>query len=342
MISTLPPCSPPRASLRDSQTAPSTRAALRRRRFRWTTLGLVPLIALGCSVGGGRKSPTSSPLVGSVGTQLAEWTLKNDDSQVQAARLGPLDDPTLARVTALAFDPEGEVFYGVVGTDRSVELVRFDRKRPTELTRIGPIQVKPRGTMAPWVAEALVWDPQEGDLLVAASKLRHTPISSVLLRVDPETAEARIQSEIQGTEQNEADALALAGDTLLAIDNVVGRAKLYWIDLETGEARALGKSFTPAIEALAFDADTGSLFGIARGPGQLVRLVPGDDGTPRVLEVHPLAAEDASGVTLTSTSGPGDAPSPWPGEVPQGPEIFDDGFESGTTGRWSRDGGSKD
>lgn len=305
-----------------------------------SALLLVPMILVGCSGSTSRPAQPSqtldSPgmLVGSAGERLVRVRAGGRLAPAKGSWGSPFAD-----LVSLAHDPSSGTFYGLAQAEHNVVLVAFVGTKPKELRTIGPLTGE---GFTIRIAEAITWDAKGGRLLVAASRTRHTPISNLLFAVDPSTAEAVLLARIAGSEQNEADALAMVGNDLLMVDNVVGRARLFRLDVATGAATPLGGSFEPMVDELAWDPESGRLFGLARREGRLLALEPDHRAAPRVTVLSDYTlpqGEDLS--TLASASRRGHSPSAgWVASAqppPQGTtDLFADSFEDGTAATWSR------
>lgn len=181
----------------------------------------------------------------------------------QASSFEPAAD--LSDVSAMTWHPEARRFYAVADAKRSPRLVAVD-PATGEATAIGPIR---SFGLALTLIEALATGP-DGSLYAAGG---NSPFASnVLLTVDPETGKAKQVARIRGTIQDEADALAFAGDELYAVDGAGNSAALYRIDPETGQASRLSEPFPGAVTDLAYDPAGRRLVGASGKDGPLHTL----------------------------------------------------------------------
>ena len=305
---------------------------------------LVALVAGGCGSSGSRPADQTSsaeamgPLLGSADGRLVQV---RDGDKLSTARGGR--HATVPELLSLTYDPVEDRHYGLVQGEHDVSLVTFEGGKPDSLHTIGPVVV-PGSPIR--IAEAMAWDGAHGRLLVAASDRRHTPISRLLLAVDPATGEGHRLAIISGSEQNEADALEMVGGDLVMVDNVVGRGRLFRLDPETGVATPLGGSFEPMIEDLAWDPVSGQLFGISRQTAQILTLAPDHQAAARVMRVADATpAKGAPLSTRASASRRSDSPvKGWVAATEPIPErakaLFANDFEAGSASGWAKSVGA--
>ncbi len=226
--------------------------------------------------------------------------------------IGAQPSAELADVTALTFDPFTERFYGVSGTSSAPTLIAIDAGTG-EATSIGTIDVP--GVHLTLV-EAIAFHPGERTLYAAGG--RSTYRCNVLFTVDPATAKGQQVARVQGTIQDEIDAMTFAGDVLYAVDGAGGSSALYRLDTITGQASRAGNPFSGTVTDLAFDPSARRLLGASKAGGLLLTFSPGGE----MSETETPGGLEASVTGLAFIFDPGLT-------------LFGDGFESGDASAWS-------
>ncbi len=222
----------------------------------------------------------------------------------------------LEDVSALTYDPYAGRFYGIADASSQPALIAVDAATG-EATRIGVIDVV---GLELTLVEAIAYHPVERTLYAAGGKSAYA--STVLFTVDPETAEGQQAARIRGTMQDEVDAMTFAGDVLYAADGAGGSSAIYRLDLITGQASRVGKSFAGTVTDLAFDPATRRLIGTSGAGEPLIAFSLGDGNLAEL----PAAGEPVRALAFVTA----------PGAV-----MFGDGFESGDASAWSKTAGKQ-
>lgn len=279
-------------------------------------LTLAIALAIGCVSSGPR--PPAEPEVQWIGVS-GDHVLAFDATQDAVATLVSTSDE-LRDVGALTYDRSTRTLYAVTDHTRMPRLVALDRETGVA-TVVGPIVI-PGDRARLSRVEGLAFNAEDGRLYAAGGTSSFA--SNRLLMVDPATGKARELARVQGTLQNEIDAMTFAGGELYATDGVAGATALYQIDLETGEATAQGEQFPQNPTDLGFHPDARRLLGTLALRRELVVLTLGGEAT----ELGPTHGElDFGGVPMSALAFTG---------TPGSSLLFNDGFESGDLSAWRK------
>ena len=202
--------------------------------------------------------PAGAPLglYGMIGGHL----VRVDEATAEVTEIG--STPATGSFEALTFDPRTGTLYGIIDGTTDPKLVTVDRASGA-VAAVGPIDiVEPAADLH--LAEALAFSPADGLLYAAVSEIgvpHGGSRSETLAIVDPCTGEAREVAEFSGVE--EADAREFVGGTLYVSNTAPPRTFLYRVDPATAVSSLVGEVGFNNVADLAFDAESGTLFGTA-------------------------------------------------------------------------------
>ena len=222
------------------------------------------------------------------------------------------DSPLLRDVSALTTDHAQRKVYAIADSKKRPRLLRLDPDKET----VEEVALVESGVFPVRTADALTFDPRREELFVAAGR---DALSGYLLVMNPANGKARPLGRLSKTPQGEVDGLTMVGKVLFGVDHVLGETWIYGIGPRKVKLKEAG-SLTGEISGLTFDP-VGERT-LATLDGKLAVLDLRGDSKPAWIDLGP----DTPPLGALTVLPP-----------PRGPDnLFGDGFEDGTTSKWSR------